>query len=135
MKDYIDKEYVILAESIAKDILSYSGKIANYREKDMLIKGIALMLFGSKLDSLSKKKLKDISFGTLLKEIFDIISNKIEIDEDEFRYVSVLFYLIPTNYTSFLLLVWILKYRKEFFLNFQKSNTIFILVRDILASD
>ncbi|PQH02085.1 hypothetical protein CUS45_14070, partial [Enterococcus faecium] len=54
MGKYINKEYCILAESVATDILDYSDKKANSREKDMLTKGIALILFGSKLDELSK---------------------------------------------------------------------------------
>ncbi|EME7129086.1 helix-turn-helix domain-containing protein [Enterococcus faecium] len=118
MGKYINKEYCILAESVATDILDYSDKKANSREKDMLTKGIALILFGSKLDELSKKKLKETSFGSLLKEVFDLISNKIAIDEDEFRYISVLFYLIPTSYTSYSVMNMDLEIQKRIFLQF-----------------
>lgn len=113
---YILKEKYLMATEIATKILKYFNKITNLREKDLFIKGVYLMLNSSGLDTISRQVLEIDEDDSIIEDLSLLIEDIIFIEKVEIKYLMILFYLLPSNFSNYSVITMDLKLQENYLL-------------------
>lgn len=113
---YILNEKYLIATEIATKILKYFNKITNLREKDLFIKGIYLMLNSSGLDTISRQVLEIDEDDPILEDLSLLLEDIVFIEKVEIKYLMILFYLLPSNFSNYSVITMDLKMQENYLL-------------------
>lgn len=116
LDEYILNEKYLIATEIATKILKYFNKVTNLREKDLFIKGIYLMLNSSGLDTISRQTLEMNEDDPILEDISLLLEDIIFIEKIEIKYLMILLYLLPSNFSNYSVIMMDLKIQENYLL-------------------